>query len=107
MEKFEFSSIPEDDLKQKGMIYLGNETFVYVDCEYITYIKIDNEVANVLKRNLHGIPNKITRIKHFQDYHINKSLKDWSNGTLAVLYSMNGYEEFIQLCNLSLFNETH
>jgi hypothetical protein len=40
--KFEFSSIPEDDLKQKGMIYLGENLYVYVDCKYITYIKIDN-----------------------------------------------------------------
>lgn len=29
--KYEFSSVQEDDKKQKGLIYLGNSTYLYID----------------------------------------------------------------------------
>ena len=99
--KYEFSSVQEDDRKQKGLIYIVNNTYLYIDWQSIIYIKI-SDATEVIRREIHNIPLKITKVQYLKDTSTRKHRINTSLGTLAVKYSMNGYEENIMLCDVNL-----
>lgn len=94
--KYEFASIQESNQKQKALIYLGEEQYVYVDCNNLVYLQIKNDFVEVVYRQPHNIPNKITKATYWPNLKFNKVTYPYSLGTVVVQYSMNGNEELIQ-----------
>jgi hypothetical protein len=96
-EAFEFASIQDDHHVQKSLIYLGNYTYLYIDCSDFIYLYIEGSMmTNVLKREPHNLPKNIRETKFLPDYQFDYT-RNYTNGTVLVISSIDGCEDVINL----------
>jgi len=98
IKSFEISNSHFNNEEQKALIKLNSTIYLFVDCQYFIYLSLTSDIALIVKSASHKINGTISRVKYFEDYKFDKE----SNGTAVVLYLINGCEEIISLCSLSL-----
>jgi hypothetical protein len=104
-ERFEFASIQDDHHVQKSLIYLSNNTYLYIDCSDFIYLYIEGSMmTTVLKREPHNLPLNIRETVFLPDYQFDYS-RNYTNGSVLIINSIDGCEDIIHLCPVQ-YNST-
>ena len=100
-KKYVIATMQNKNHVQKELIYLGNKTYLYIDCREFLYLKIDQEVANLVGRYSHGIDLKIraSAIKFLPDYHVIDA-SPGSLGTVIILTTVDESDDIVKLWNV-------
>lgn len=96
VDKYEFASVQEGNQNQKGLIYLGENGYAYVDCTNVIFLEIVHDVLKVIDRQPHGVPNIISKVRYWPEFKFNPLTEPFTFGTLVIQYSMNGKDDLIQ-----------
>jgi hypothetical protein len=70
---------------------------LYIDCSDFIYLYIEGSMmTNVLKREPHNLPKNIRETKFLPDYQFDYT-RNYTNGTVLVISSIDGCEDVINL----------
>ena len=97
-ERYVIASMQNENHVMKELIYLGNKTYLYIDCGEFLYLKIDQDVANLVNRYYHHIEPEIraSDIQYLPDYHIVGTSPN-SQGTVIILTTIDQSDDIVYM----------